>query len=235
MIFFIFSPDLGDMIHFGARPFAWSYLIVPRLGTPKWLRCDGMAAFMLLPLLVWLVYCWHQNACSLEQTLDVRSIYSCFFFKMLCLERLENSLRSLIRHKCRPNCRWGIVCWSSSRRQLITAGHSMGGAQAELFSACANRHRPHHDMVRWAGKMLGHEGGHEDSRKNMQKWEIHGNSQLMFWVCHGQSGLAPEFGHFLFGVRSHLRGLVFDTSGLDASKRFGRVSRDFTLEIPTMP
>eukprot|EP00434_Breviolum_minutum_P004750 symbB.v1.2.004187.t1/scaffold233.1/size288367/18 len=31
--------------------------------------------------------------------------------------------------------------------KLITAGHSMGGAQAELFSACANRHRPHHDMA----------------------------------------------------------------------------------------
>jgi len=32
--------------------------------------------------------------------------------------------------------------------KLITAGHSMGGAQAELFSACANRHRvPDHDMA----------------------------------------------------------------------------------------
>lgn len=26
--------------------------------------------------------------------------------------------------------------------QLVTAGHSMGGAQAELFSACANRGPP---------------------------------------------------------------------------------------------
>lgn len=44
----------------------------------------------MLPLLVWLVYIVEsKHACSLEQTLDVRSIYSCFFFKMLCLERLE--------------------------------------------------------------------------------------------------------------------------------------------------
>ena len=35
--------------HLDVRPFAWSYLIVPRLGTPKWLRCEVMAAFMLLP------------------------------------------------------------------------------------------------------------------------------------------------------------------------------------------
>lgn len=111
-------------------------------------------------------------------------VYSCFFFQDAMFRTAWNTLRSLIRHECRPNCRWGIVCWSSSRRQLITAGHSMGGAQAELFSACANRHRPHHDMVRWAGKMLGHEGGHEDSRQMRNSC----NSQLMFWVCHGQSG-----------------------------------------------
>ena len=115
-----------------------------------------------------------------------RSIFL-FFFQDAMFRKAWNTLRSLIRHECRPNCRWGIVCWSSSRRQLITAGHSMGGAQAELFSACANRHRPDHDMVRWAGKMLGHEGGHEDSRQMRNSC----NSQLMFWVWNGQSGLAP--------------------------------------------
>ena len=38
-------------------------------------------------------------------------------------------------------CFWYVwdlgFAWSLA--QLITAGHSMGGAQAELFSACANR------------------------------------------------------------------------------------------------
>lgn len=85
----------------------------------------------------------------------------------------------------------------------------MGGAQAELFSACANRHRPHHDMVRWAGKMLGHEGGHEDSRQ-IEKFMQFSIDVLSLkrtkWFWH------LNLVTFCLACKSHLRGLVFDMS-----------------------
>ena len=83
----------------------------------------------------------------------------------------------------------------------------------------------------------------QEGMKIPGKWEIHRNScnsHWCFWVCHRLSGFAPEFGHFLFGMQSHLRGLVFDMSslnhkslwsGLDASKGLAK-TRPFSHKFP---